>query len=130
MTKLQVKSLSVLLFVTAALWFLVGLGASAERGWMRWAVMAGGAEGFVHFFLTSRGLGRSDRFFYSVLGGGMLSRLLVLGLFAYLLHHFSVPAAGPLLILVSTYFVCSVALLPILVGSHHGFHRDSPASSS
>ena len=129
MTKLQVKGLSVLLFVTSALWFLAGLGASAERGWMRWAVIAGGVEGVIHFFLTSRGMGRSDRYFYSALGGGMLSRLSVLALFAYLLNRFSVPAVAPLLLLVSTYFVCSVAQLPFLTSSH-GFHRDSPASSS
>ena len=129
MTKLQVKGLSVLIFVTGALWFLAGLGTSAERGWMRWAVLAGGAEGLIHFFLTSRGMRRSDRYFFSALGGGMLSRLSVLALFAYLLHYYSIPAAAPLLLLVSTYFVCSVAQLPFLASSN-GFHRDSQASSS
>jgi hypothetical protein len=130
MTRQRVKGLSLLVFLAATLFVLAGFGPSSDRAWMQRMAGAAGTESVLGFLLISGALERSDRFFYSVFAGEILVRLLLLGLFAALFNRLSVSAAAPLLTLVFTFFVCSLAQMPFLSRSIHEFHRDPRASSS
>ena len=81
--------------------------------WMTvWVIVWAGAESLAAFYGLNWAMTRSNRVFFSLFGGGVLLRLVSIGVVAYLTHLFNVSPTIPLLSLVFAYFLLSIVQLP------------------
>ncbi len=97
---------SLLLLGIAFLWDLPRAAA--------WVLVWAGVESLLAFYGVSWGLERSNQIFLSIFFGGMLLRLVSIGVVAALLTLWSIPPVIPLVSLVAGYFILSMVQIPFL----------------
>lgn len=111
----QINGISALLTFPAAVWALTfGLHSAGQRIWVQAMVGLAAFESVAGFVALSVAMRRSNKVFFSVFGGGLLMRLILLGLAAYVLQRWSSSVTLPLLALVLVYFISSLIQLPFL----------------
>ncbi len=116
MRQKQINGVSALLLLAGMAWFFTGMvHPTAQRFWVQVMVGLAAFEGVSGFLALSLAMRRSNRLFFSIFGGGILIRLILLALAAWVLHRWSSFVTLPLLSLVLVSFLASLIQLPFLM---------------